>query len=144
MTFPLDVTQGNVVLGSLNGTLKRGATVIPGMIGNAIYIDGHLAYVDFGTHTSGCFFDPSQCNSGMAVSFWLRIDSIISSFEVFVDNGGCDYEAIGFCVWGDRGVLAVTSRSAHSWFNAMIPMPSLMNWNFITVSINAGTIQYSM
>ena len=141
MTFPLDVTQGNVVLGSLNGTLKGGATFIPGMIGNAVYFGGNLAYVDFGTHTSGCFFDPSQCNSGIAVSFWLRIDSTISSFEIFVDNGGCEYGAIGFCVWGDRDVLGITRRVAISWFNARIPMPVLMKWNFITVSINAVTMK---
>ena len=100
MTFPLDVTLGNVVLGPLNGTLNHGATAISGMIDNAVYIGGNLAYVDFGTHTSGCFFNPSQCNSGITLSFWLRIDSIISSFGIFVNNGGCDFDAIGFCVWG--------------------------------------------
>ena len=141
MKFPLDLTQTNEILGFLNGTLMRGATVIPGLVGNAVYIDGNRAYVDFGTHTSGCFFSPSQCNSGMTVSFWLKMYSKIrSSFVVFVDNGGCTFAAVGFCVWGSQGVIAMTSRNERSWFNARIPLPSLMKWNFVTGSITAGTM----
>ena len=142
MTFHLDVIQGNMVLGPLNGTLMNGATLISGMVGNAIYIDGNMAYVDFGIRTSGCFFDPSDCDSGMTVSFWLRIHSIRSSFDTFVDNGGCLFEAIGFCVWTERGRLGITSRNVLSWFYAGIPLPSLMKWNFITVSINNGAAKF--
>ena len=52
MVFPLDVTRGNMVPGALNGTLMRGATVIPGLVDNAVYIGGNWAYVGFGTRKS--------------------------------------------------------------------------------------------
>ena len=77
------------------------------------------------------------------MSFWLKMyGTIRSSFEVFVDNGGCVFQAVGFCVWGSQGVIAMTSRNEHSWSNARIPLPSLMKWNFITISINAETIKF--
>ena len=139
MTFPLDVTWGNMELGSLNGTLMHGATVIPGMFGNAIYIDGNTAFVDFGIHTSGCFFNPNECDSGMTMSFWLRIHCIRSFFDTLVENGGCLFDAIWFCVWAKQGRLGITIRNALSWFYAGIPLPYLMKWNSITVSINIGT-----
>ena len=103
-----------MVLGSLNGTLMHGATIIPGMVGNAFYIDGNTAYMDFGIHTSGCFFNPNECDSGMTVSFWLMIHSIRSSFDTLVENGGCLLDAIGFCVWAGQSQLGITSRNALS------------------------------
>ena len=133
------MTEGNVVLGSLNGTLRRGATTIPGMVGKALYIDGNRAYVDFGTHTTGCFFNPSHCNSGMTVAFWLKIfEGIKSSFETFLENGGCLFRAVGFCISGVPGKLQFSSRGEISGFNAAIPLPSVMQWTFVTVSMDAA------
>ena len=56
------------------------------------------------------FFNPNECDSGMIVSFWLRIHCIRSSFDTFVENGGCHFDAIGFCVWAGRGQLGITQK----------------------------------
>ena len=102
--IPLDLAQGNMGFRSLNGTLMHGAAVIPGLVSNAVYIDGDQADVDFGTHTVGCFSNLSQRSSRLTIYVFAEdLSRIWSSFEVFVDNGGCAFQAVGIYVWGWGG-----------------------------------------
>ena len=145
MLFPMDLTEDDVLLGSLNGTLMHGATVIPGVVGYAVYIYGSQAYVDFGTHTSGCFFVPSQCYSGMTVSFWLKIfATIMSPVEIFLDNGGITYTSVGICIWRSSAGIGITIRNELGGYNSMMRHPSPMECHFVIFTVKAGTINIFM
>ena len=141
----MDLREGDVLIGSLNGTLMRDATVISGVVGNAAYIDGSRAYIDFGAHTDGCFFVPSQCFSGMTMTFWLKVFATsMSPLEIFLNNGGCNWAAVGICIWGNPPGISISIRNELGGYNSMMYHPSPMEWSFISFTVKAGTVNIFM
>ena len=104
----MDEVRGNTILGYINGTLEGSASLVTGVRGGALYIDGQMgSHVAYGTYTEGCFFDPDQCNQGITISFWLYLQEI-SAAETIFNNGGCTNEllpVVDCCVYYDSGSI---------------------------------------
>ena len=58
--------NGTYVLSLIKGT----ASLVPGVLGNALYIDDSVAY-SLGTKQETCFFDPTHCSAGSTLSLWV-------------------------------------------------------------------------
>ena len=122
MTFPMDVTYGNILVGHFNGTLQGGVSMVTGVRGNALYIDGQAgSRVDYGSHTDGCLFDPDQCDQGISISMWLMFHESPGDFEIIFETGGCIAGGAGFCLYNtiNSVVFAIRTR-LHEYGNAFL------------------------
>ena len=142
MHFPMDFTSGSLVLGVLNGTMLGNARLVPGVLGNALYLDGQRgSRVDYGVHTQGCFFDPDQCVDGTTQSLWLKLHEYPTQSQAVIDTGACQAAAVGFCLnlqKNSRMRFEYLGRSGYS--GVEFPSPSLFDWHFFVVTIEDGVI----
>ena len=146
MMFPMDVADGNTLVGYLNGTLERGVSIMTGVWGKALYIDGQTgSRVEYGIHTEGCFFDPDQCDQGITLSLWLRFQGRPSGFKLIFDNGGCWPRGIGFCLMVINGVtsFAKRQRSQDAFYEFNINEYTDNQWHLVSFSnLNHDTKMY--
>ena len=85
-TLPMNAVFGNVLLGYLNGTMTGGVFLVPGLSGNALYIDDGTGHVDLGFHQSECFYNPDNCSQGVTFAVWMRRDQSAAAGYV-LDTG---------------------------------------------------------
>ena len=143
MRFPMNLVNGNIVIGSINGTLDGGTSVAPGIRGNALYIDGQAgSRVDYGIHSDGCFFLPDQCHNGITFSIWVMLQERMSDFQVLFNNGGCERTEAGFCFYlyprYRIGFRALDRDRAYA-YNVNQPADSL--WNLFMMTYIRGEIK---
>ena len=50
--------------------IKGMVSLVPGVLGNALYIEDSVAY-SLGTKQETCFFDPTKCSAGSTLSLWV-------------------------------------------------------------------------
>ena len=146
MMFPMDVADGNTLVGYLNGTLERGVSMVTGVWGKALYIDGQPgSRVEYGIHTEGCFFDLDQCDQGLTLSLWLRFQGRPSSYQIILDNGGCRPYGIGFCVSAvnDRMFFTKRRRSQEEFYTFYMKGYTDYQWHLVSFSnLNDDTKMY--
>ena len=79
----MEVTENENLIGSINGTVVGGATLVEGKMGLALYINGVDQYVDFGCQGDTCLGSISLCAHGWVTAFWMRGDRP----QVIMDTG---------------------------------------------------------
>ena len=72
--MPMNEVLGNVLLGSLNGTMTGGVSLVPGLVGNALYTSDGTGRVKLGFHRSQCFYNPDSCNQDVTFAVWIKRD----------------------------------------------------------------------
>ena len=72
--LPMDEASGDVLLGSLNGTLANDMALVTGRIGKGLYINNLASHLDLGSHPSQCFHFPDNCTHGVTFALWIRSD----------------------------------------------------------------------
>ena len=146
MMFPMDVAVGNTLVGYLNGTLEGGVSMMTGVWGKALYIDGQPgSRVEYGIHTEGCFFDPNQCDQGITLFLWLRFQGRPSPYKIILDNGGCRPYGIGFCVSAinDLKFFTIRQRSQNVFYTFFINGYADYQWHLVSFSnLNNDTKMY--
>ena len=90
----MDDINGNKVRGSIDGTVKNGAPLVAGKIGNAISTDGISQYIDYGIHQSECFYNQDACAEGVTFSLWFRVHSG-SDTSCAIDTGATSKSSTG-------------------------------------------------
>ena len=80
---------GNVLVGTLNGTMRSGATLVAGQAGNGLYFNDITSRVEYGFYHSHCFHDPDVCSQGFTTALWLKIDQATTKGQLM--NTGGDY-----------------------------------------------------
>ena len=146
MMFPMDVADGNTLVGHLNGTVLGGINMVAGVWGKALYIDGQPGFrVEYGIHTEGCFFDPDQCDQGITLSLWLRFQGRPSGFRMILNNGGCWPRGIGFCVYvvNDLMFFGIRRRSREDFYGFNINGYTDYQWHLVSfLNLNDDTKMY--
>ena len=143
--YPMDVASENVVLGVINGTMFGNARLVPGVLGNALYIDGQQgSRVEFGVHTQGCFFDPNQCTNGITISLWLKIHELATGFLGVIDSGGCSRTSYGICFnFQANGKIRFELLNQVGYNMSAFPAPSPLEWHFIVlIHLNGNIMVY--
>ena len=142
----MDVTNGNEVVGYLDGTLEGGSHLSGGIHGNALYFDGQMhSRVDYGVYTVGCFFDPEQCGQGITLSFWLILQERTADFDTIINNGACGFNGIGFCFYlfqdhNDNNIgFGTRDRTLSHGYS--VPQPPDAQWNIFTITFINGDIK---
>ena len=70
VSLPMDATEGNVMKGSMRGTMTAGVFLVAARVGNGLYSDG--GHVNYGTHDTECFQNPDMCGKGITFAMWLK------------------------------------------------------------------------
>ena len=142
LNFPMDAVTGNLLFGSMAGTLLGNARVEPGMYGNALYIDGQTgSRVDYGAHKDGCFFDPDQCIEGITFSFWLMIHEDEAVFDIIFDSGGCRAMSVGYCVILKTGkTIEVRVLRRAGYRKHVLPSTPIRQWHSWLVTHTSSDI----
>ena len=92
--LPMDDIKGNKIQGSINGTVKNGASLVAGKIGNAIFTDGISQYIDYGMHQNECFYNQDVCAKGVTFALWFKAHSDVITFTA-IDTGATDRDSRG-------------------------------------------------
>ena len=103
---------GGTIVGSVAGS---GTTLVKGVRGNALYMDGTAnGVVNMGTFRDNCFYNPNLCPQGFTMSFWLYMYSLPLSANArcYISNGGQTKYSYGVAVYlkGDKLVFRVKNH----------------------------------
>ena len=145
MRFPMDEVHSNTLLGFLNGTLQGNATLVTGIRGNALHIDGQ-SRVDFVVTTAGCFVDPDKCDKGITFSFWLMLRQKPIQAHAIFSNDAANLlgEETGYVLllYPDVNIaLFVTTRNKLYGHMYAVPHPPTSNWDFIVFTSYNGDLK---
>ena len=91
----MDDIIGNKVQGSIDGTVKNGASLVAGKFGNAICTDGIRQYIDYGIHQRECFCNQDACAEGVTFSVWFKVHSVSASSVSAIDTGATSRSSSG-------------------------------------------------
>ena len=72
VSLPMNEVIGNVLLGSINGTMTSGISLVPGQVGNGLHMTGNTGRVDLGFHQFECFYNPDSCSQGVTFAVWVK------------------------------------------------------------------------
>ena len=138
----MDVASGSIVIGVLSGTMLGNARLVPGVLGNALYLDGQMGTrVEYGVHTQGCFFDPDRCTDGITISLWLKLHEYPTQFLAIFDSGGCKQEGTGFCFNLQPSAKMRFEFLRRSGYDSCeFSAPSLYDWHFFVMTVYDSTI----
>ena len=92
--LPMDVIDGNKIQGSIDGTVRNGASLVAGKIDNAIFTNGISQYLDYGMHESECFYNQDACAKGVTFALWFKAHSDVVTFTA-IDTGATSRNSRG-------------------------------------------------
>ena len=135
---------GNILRYPPYGTMMGGARLmLGGQLARGLHVDGSSTgqYVDFGTPSGQCLYEPDLCENGVTVGFWLRYSTILAEGEIgyIIDSGGSDENSVGIsCGRTDtRFFIKINLKECSYYYE--IPMFSMMNtWQFVTFVFSVG------
>ena len=89
--MPMNEAMGIVLVGSLNGTMISGATLVPGLVGKGVFLRSEESKVDFGDHPSDCFYDPDICGQGVTFGIWIKTGPV--GYGGLLLDTGAEYDS---------------------------------------------------
>ena len=81
---------GNVIIGSINGTMTGGTSLVTGWAGNSIYMSDGTGRVKIGYQQSECLHNPDLCTQGVTFAIWIKRDAAAQTG--FVLDSGASYQ----------------------------------------------------
>ena len=93
----MDIIRGGDIIGSINGTIRGGVSLVPGKHGSALFLNGIDGRVYYGMHLNECFHLPEMCTTGSTFAYWLRYKTPDIETTVF-DSGGVWVSSHGYAV----------------------------------------------
>ena len=142
LLLPMDfVINGGVLLGSIDGVLHGGASVIPGQFGSALKLNGNNQYVDYGLHLDKCYHNPDKCSDGMTFALWLNAHAYNI---VIMDTGGMDTYSVGYwlLITSGRSIkISIKNESMYNQYEAPdFPLNEWIHIVFTWTPSNTGLI----
>ena len=125
----MEVIENGNLIGSINGTVVGGATLVAGKKGFALNTNGVDQYVDFGCQGDTCLGSISLCTHGWVTTFWVQG---IDRHCAIVDAGMYGKERVLIHVY-DFNLLARFWAPNNMW-EASIQLPSKQDWIHIVVA----------
>ena len=122
VSLPMNEIIGNVLLGSLNGSVTGGVSLVPGQVGNALYMSDDTGKVDLGFHQSQCFYNPDSCSQGVTFAMWIKRDHGAQK-GYLLNIGGSSFTSRGN--W--RITTAHVIELIHKSLNAPVLYPTMLH-----------------
>ena len=142
LLLPMDlITDGGVLLGSIDGVLHGGASVIPGQFGSALKVNGNYQYVDYGFHLDKWYHNPDKCSDGMTFALWLNAHAYNS---IILDTGGMDAYSVGYwllIISGRSIKISIKNESMYKQYEAPdFPLNEWVHIVFTWTPSNTGLV----
>ena len=83
----MDEITGNLVQGSMSGTLTAGASLVAARVGTGLYTDGLTGEIDYGDHYTECCQNPDFCTQGITFAMWIKRD-VDDELRAVLSTGG--------------------------------------------------------
>ena len=140
-----EMTGGVFVDASGNGNTGSpydGATTAPGLVGNAIYLDGSGALVQ----NWGCSGLPTLATNAWSMNAYIKLDVICPSWGQVYNFGSSGYDTdnrglIGYAVTGGQDVRFVTSNAgANQLWTGVMWTNNI--WHMYTVACDGTNVQF--
>ena len=111
---------GGELFGSIPGAIIGEVKLIPGMRGQALYVNGIDQRVDLGNQRHNCMGDLSKCNNGFVMAMWLRMHKYDEpgpyNHEYYISNGGQTINSIGIALlMREKTLLALFRTETRLW-----------------------------
>ena len=86
----MEIMDGDIILGDINGTAMGGARLISGKTRKALYLDGNIQCVIYKKPAVDmCFFHAGECSDGVTLAMWIVIfQNQPNDRMLLYDNGG--------------------------------------------------------
>ena len=97
----MDEVIGNVVQGSITGTMTFGATLVSAQIGHGLYTDGNTGHVNYGNHYTECYHIPDMCVQGVTFALWIKRGGGTGT-GIVLYTGGYEYVSKGMKIFHSR------------------------------------------
>ena len=140
----MDDLDGIILHGSINGTLRGGATLIQGKINKALSTNGVDQAVRFGRHLEQCFHLPTKCTSGSSFAYWLKWEPT-TNFALIFDTGGWYTSSHGYThQLNNDGVIVIFVKDEFHYHLLIAFIGNQSKWSYIvqTWSANRGIKLY--
>ena len=136
----MDRIENNTLigLGGLKGVLVGNITLVPGIVGKALYLNGVDQAIELGSFWGECFGDLSLCVEGYTIAFWFKYGNTVARLSsgayYYIAGGGHTRYSHGIAIFHQNGLFAVWFRLPNGtiWTSSVSLDDSL--WNHVTVT----------
>ena len=110
---------------SLSPRISGNARLIPGIIDNALHLDGSNQYVDLGDLRNECLGNLDLCPNGITFSSWINFQNFDENMYIFSSG----YNGIRM-FYKDGNINTVVQHNGKEW-STKVPKLDLDNWNYV-------------
>ena len=110
---------------SLSPRISGNARLIPGIIDNALQLDGSNQYVDLGDLRNECLGNLDLCPNGITFSSWINFQNFDENMYIFSSS----YNGIRM-FYKDGNINTVVQHNGKEW-STKVPKLDLDNWNYV-------------
>ncbi|KAL5005761.1 hypothetical protein ScPMuIL_016919 [Solemya velum] len=127
--FPMDTLNGRRLDGkNLDAETVGNIGIVPGKVGNALYLSGDADYVDFGDFSNRCLGNTGLCGYGLSVSFWMILNQLRDNAYYF-DSG-----PKGFSIYSRSNYLYCEVAEGNKVWKTRVSGIETGVWYFVEVS----------
>ena len=114
--------MGNVVEGSMVGTMTAGAALVAARVGNGLYTDGKTGHVNYGNHHNACCQNPDMCVQGVTFAMWIKRGGGVNGMVkgIVLDTGGTSYKSKGRMNNGISSSKSIFSENYLKWLTCFM------------------------
>lgn len=83
VSFPFEVQRGTVIPHPDHPvSAHNGASLVPGKVGNSVWLEGSGEYVTLGDQGNACMGNLELCEHGLMMSFYLNLGQMLQDSYV--------------------------------------------------------------
>lgn len=102
--------------------------LVPGVVNNAIDLNGNNQYIDLGTHNDECMGNLNECNFGISLFFWLKIHDYEDN--MYILSTGLN----GIRIYYNQDYIYITVDNLKESWRISTPKFETDEWHFIELS----------
>ena len=126
--------------GSVVGEASGDVSIVPGIIGNALYVSGSSATnVLLGERRDSCFWSPALCTNGYTMALWMKIGMKTGTELYYISNGGQASVSYGVSINLASGPSLRWAVKTHdSWWLVNCPITK-NEWHHVSFAWKSDT-----
>ena len=142
-SFPMGEVTGDVLFGSVNGTLIGGAQLVRGRRGKALNANGLDQWLDLGNQRDTCMGNLDNCHRGFAMAMWLQMHRYdepgTDNDDYYITNGGHTDRSMGVALlMREKNIVAYFPTTSKLWEVTYTREPILHIWYHVVLRLTTS------